>query len=70
MAGEILDLLEQINGGGTTVVMVTHDPDLANRAMRQIHLLDGRLIDVSSDAPAPLVERPTPSAQTRASLGA
>jgi hypothetical protein len=48
--------------------MVTHDPELANRASRQIHLLDGRLIDVTSDAPAPLLE-PRPSTAPRASLG-
>ena len=54
MANEIMDLLERINGEGATVVMVTHDPELANRASRQIHLLDGKLIDLASDRPAPL----------------
>ena len=54
MANEILDLLEKINATGSTIVMVTHDPELAGRASRQIHLLDGRLIDLESDAPAPL----------------
>jgi ABC-type lipoprotein export system ATPase subunit len=38
-----MDLLEQIHAGGTTIVMVTHDPDLANRAERNIHLIDGRV---------------------------
>ena len=56
MANEILDLLEKINSTGTTVVMVTHDPELANRAARQIHLLDGKLIDIAQDAPAPLYD--------------
>ena len=36
--------------------MVTHDPELANRAARQIHLLDGKLIDIAQDAPAPLYD--------------
>ncbi|HXV75651.1 MAG TPA: ABC transporter ATP-binding protein [Candidatus Polarisedimenticolaceae bacterium] len=54
MANEILDLLEKINSTGTTIVMVTHDPELANRATRQIHLLDGKLIDLAADRPAPL----------------
>jgi putative ABC transport system ATP-binding protein len=54
MAHEILDLLEQINTTGTTILMVTHDHELASRASRQIHLMDGRLIDLASDAPAPL----------------
>ena len=56
MANEILDLLEKINSTGTTVVMVTHDGELANRAARQIHLLDGKLIDITQDAPAPLYD--------------
>ena len=56
MANEILDLLEKINSTGTTIVMVTHDPELANRAPRQIHLLDGKLIDIAQDTPAPLYD--------------
>ncbi len=54
MAHEILDLVEQINAAGTTVVMVTHDPELASRASRQIHLLDGMLVDVDAVEPVPL----------------
>jgi len=56
MANEILDLLERINSMGTTIIMVTHDPELAGRASRQIHLLDGKLIDLASDVPAPLFD--------------
>ncbi len=56
MANEIMDLLDKVNQTGTTIVMVTHDPELANRADRQIHLLDGRLIDLHVDAPAPLYQ--------------
>lgn len=57
MANEILDLLEQINGMDTTVIMVTHEPDLAVRAHRRLHLLDGRLIDLDiDDWPTPLVD--------------
>jgi putative ABC transport system ATP-binding protein len=39
-------LLEEINRSGTTIVMVTHDPDLAARADRNIHILDGRASDL------------------------
>jgi putative ABC transport system ATP-binding protein len=56
MANEIMDLLERINQGGTTVVMVTHDPELAVRAPRQIHVLDGRMLDLAADVPAPLFD--------------
>jgi len=54
MAREILDLLEKINDGGTTIIMVTHDPELAARAGRQIHLLDGRVIDLQPEKAGPL----------------
>ena len=43
MAHQVLDLLDEIHADGTTIVMVTHDPDLANRAERNIHLIDGRV---------------------------
>jgi putative ABC transport system ATP-binding protein len=57
MANEIMDLLEKINEMGTTVLVVTHDPELATRAQRQIYLLDGRMIDMESQQhAAPLYE--------------
>jgi len=43
MAGQVMELLEDIHANGTTIVMVTHDPDLAERAERNIHLIDGRV---------------------------
>jgi putative ABC transport system ATP-binding protein len=43
MASQVLDLLSEINDAGTTIVMVTHDPSLAERAHRNIHLLDGKV---------------------------
>ena len=46
MAGVVMKLLESINEEGTTIVMVTHDPDLAHRAQRNIHILDGRASDL------------------------
>ena len=49
MAEQVMQLLEGINREGTTIVMVTHDPDLAARAHRNIHILDGR----ASDQPVP-----------------
>ena len=45
MARQVLDLLEQINARGTTIIMVTHDPELAQRAHRNVHILDGRVND-------------------------
>jgi putative ABC transport system ATP-binding protein len=48
MAREIMDLLDRINGEGTTIVMVTHSPECAVRAQRQIHVLDGRVVDLGA----------------------
>jgi putative ABC transport system ATP-binding protein len=45
MTREIMDLLERINEQGATIVMVTHSPECAARAQRQVHLLDGRVVD-------------------------
>ena len=46
MAREIMDLLDRINADGTTILMVTHSPECAVRARRQIHILDGRVVDL------------------------
>jgi putative ABC transport system ATP-binding protein len=40
-AGEIMDLFAAINGSGTTVVLITHENDIAARAHRTIRLRDG-----------------------------
>jgi len=48
MAAQVLELLEAINAEGTTIIMVTHDPELAERAHRNIHILDGRVADAAS----------------------
>jgi putative ABC transport system ATP-binding protein len=45
MARQVLDLLEQINSLGTTIIMVTHDPELARRAHRNVHVVDGQISD-------------------------
>jgi putative ABC transport system ATP-binding protein len=45
-ARQIMDLLARINReDGMTVIMVTHDHELAARAHRKLHILDGRIID-------------------------
>ena len=45
MGDEIMELLEEFNRDeGTTVVMVTHDPRLAERTERTVRLFDGRQV--------------------------
>jgi putative ABC transport system ATP-binding protein len=51
-------LLEELHRDGATIVMVTHDPELAARAQREVRIVDGQVIDL--DAPTRLVENPTP----------
>ena len=45
MARQVMELLEDINKQGTTIVMVTHDPELARRAHRNIQIVDGQVCD-------------------------
>jgi lipoprotein-releasing system ATP-binding protein len=40
----ILDVLEELNSDGQTIIMVTHDDRIAQRAHRVIRLLDGRIV--------------------------
>ncbi|MEO1245753.1 MAG: ABC transporter ATP-binding protein [Pseudomonadota bacterium] len=41
---EVLNLLEQLNSEGTTIVMVTHDRGHADHASRVVNMLDGRVL--------------------------
>lgn len=41
---EILDLLERLNNEGRTIIMVTHEPDVAARTKRSIVLKDGQVV--------------------------
>ena len=42
-AGGVMELLEQVNESGTTIIMVTHDDSLAQQARRNVQILDGRI---------------------------
>jgi putative ABC transport system ATP-binding protein len=48
MARQVVDLMESINVDGTTIVMVTHDQELARRAHRNIQVLDGQVSDLDT----------------------
>jgi putative ABC transport system ATP-binding protein len=49
MARSVMDLLEELHRDGATIVMVTHDPQLAARAQRNVHVIDGQVVDVSDE---------------------
>jgi putative ABC transport system ATP-binding protein len=46
---QVMQLLEQMNADGTTIVMVTHSTDHAERAHRVVNLFDGQLVMERSD---------------------
>lgn len=52
MARSVMELLEEINARGTTILMVTHDPELAVRAQRNVHIIDGQVSDFVRHTPS------------------
>ncbi len=43
---QVVELFEQLNREGRTIIMITHDSNIARRARRVIHILDGHLTEV------------------------
>ncbi len=52
MARGVMELLEAINAKGTTILMVTHNPELAVRAQRNVHIIDGQVSDLVRRTPS------------------
>jgi len=52
MARGVMELLEEINAEGTTILMVTHDPELAQRTQRNVHIIDGQVSDLVRKSPS------------------
>jgi putative ABC transport system ATP-binding protein len=48
MARGVMELLEELHRDGATIVMVTHDPELAIRAQREVHIVDGQVVDLGA----------------------
>ncbi len=44
VTAEIISIFKQLNGDGITVIMVTHEMDIASQARRIIRLLDGKIV--------------------------
>src|SRR5579864_8904497 len=57
---EVIELLRRLHTGGQTVMLVTHDDDVAAAAERIVHMKDGRVVDAGfgAGAPGPLSEAP------------
>ena len=44
---EIIDIFHELHAQGNTIVLITHDNDVARQASRSIHILDGRITEVT-----------------------
>src|SRR5215217_1999544 len=53
---EILNLFEELNEQGLTLVIVTHDENVAKRARRRVHVIDGRLTEIAHDNQKPRID--------------
>ena len=49
---EIIELLSRLHAGGQTIIMVTHNAEIAAAAQRAIRMRDGRVLDEAVDEPA------------------
>jgi putative ABC transport system ATP-binding protein len=45
-----MDLLGDLHHDGATIVIVTHDPELAVRAQREVYIVDGQVADLVAEA--------------------
>jgi putative ABC transport system ATP-binding protein len=47
---DVIRTLEDLNSRGITLIMVTHDAEMGQRARRQLHMMDGRLVNDNGPA--------------------
>ena len=61
---EILELFDNLHSAGNTIIMVTHEPDVAARSHRIIHVRDGKVSRDEANVPV-VPERPGQPAETK-----
>lgn len=54
----VMDLFEQLNAEGVTVVVITHDANVSRRARRVLHIVDGEIIEHKAGLPELTEEQP------------
>ncbi|HYT39714.1 MAG TPA: ABC transporter ATP-binding protein, partial [Acidimicrobiia bacterium] len=52
-AANVLDILGQLSRGGLTLVVITHDEHVADRADRRVRIVDGQLGEISPGSGVP-----------------
>jgi putative ABC transport system ATP-binding protein len=51
VGGQILDILQQLNDEGTTIVVITHDREIGSRLPRQVEIRDGLIVTDTQEGP-------------------
>ena len=46
---QIMDIFDELNAKGTSIIMITHEKEIAERAKRQMFILDGRLHSMNGE---------------------
>lgn len=70
-AGEqIMEIFQRLNEEGVTIVMITHEPQIAAHAQRTLHIRDGRLTDAAGNFLSPAEPEPVEEAEPREQLPA
>ncbi len=57
---QIMEIFQRLNDEGVTIVMITHEPEIAAHAKRTLHIRDGSLLDANGNPVSPLPEMEDP----------